>query len=926
MTTGEPEPQERRFDHAEIEPAWQAAWDDEDVFRIDDEETDPEYVLAMFPYTSGSLHMGHVRNYTITDAYARFERLRGESVLHPMGWDSFGLPAENAAEERDTNPREWTMQCIDSMKEQLGSMGFGYDWEREITTCDPDYYQWNQWLFQQFREEGLVDRRAEEINWCPSCETVLADEQVETPDGDAGSGEGGVAGEGICWRCDSVVETRELDQWVFTITDYADELLEGLDGLDGWPANVREMQRNWIGRQEGDSVEFELTTGDSVEIFTTRLDTIHGATFFAMSPGHEVAQRMADDPEEYPEVAEYVERADATDDDEDLPETSGAFTGEYAVNPATGEEIPVYVADYVLEDVGTGALYAVPAHDERDHAFAEEHDIPIQQVVEPTEDADASAEDIDVQEAAYPEDGVLVNSGEYDGLESAGAREKFVDVFDGEHRVEFRLRDWLISRQRYWGTPIPMIDCADCGYVPVPEDDLPVELPEFVHTTGNPLDAAEDWKHVECPECGGDAVRETDTMDTFVDSSWYFLRYCSPGLEDAPFDAERASDWMPVDQYVGGIEHAVMHLLYARFFTKVLDDVDLLDGGPGSDASGTSSGPWSDGVREPFRNLTNQGMVLGEDGNKMSKSRDNGVSPQRIVDEYGADTARLFIMEAAQPEKEFAWSPEGVESANQFLQGVYELATRVADGDEFGDDHGDVADYVEREIDATAATATEEYEAFRFNHALQSTRELVSLLRRYADRDDAASEPIEQGIDVVARILGPVAPHVAEEIWSLLDRDGLLAEAEWPAAEPPADYEIAQRLVENTREDVRDIVDVADIEDPQSITVAVAPAWKHRAIEIATNADGDVVGAVMSDEELRQKGNEAADFAKDLAGEVEAIDEHLSPDEELAALDRAAWLLRDEFGADVEILHAEDAADDLASASEPGRPAIHIEE
>ncbi|AGN01572.1 leucyl-tRNA ligase [Salinarchaeum sp. Harcht-Bsk1] len=912
MTTGEPEPQERRFDHREIEPAWQAAWDDADVFRIEDDETDPEYVLAMFPYTSGNLHMGHVRNYTITDAYARFERMRGESVLHPMGWDSFGLPAENAAEERDTNPRDWTLSCIDSMKEQLNRMGFGYDWEREVTTCDPDYYRWNQWFFQRFREEGLVDRRAEEINWCPSCETVLADEQVETPDGDAGSGEGGVTGEGICWRCDSVVETRELDQWVFTITDYADELLEALDDLDGWPNNVREMQRNWIGRQEGDSVEFELTTGDSVEIFTTRLDTIHGATFFAMSPGHEVAQRMAENPEEYPEVAEYVERAEALGDDEELPETSGAFTGEFATNPATGEEIPVYVADYVLEDVGTGALYAVPAHDDRDHAFAEEHEIPIQQVVEPAADADADPESIDVQEAAYTPDGILINSGEYDGLESAAAREEFVDVFDGEHRVEFRLRDWLISRQRYWGTPIPMIDCEDCGYVPVPEDDLPVELPEFVHTTGNPLDAAEDWKHVDCPECGGDAVRETDTMDTFVDSSWYFLRYCSPDLDDAPFDHDRASDWMPVDQYVGGIEHAVMHLLYARFFTKMLDDMDLLSG-----------------TREPFTNLTNQGMVLGEDGNKMSKSRGNGVSPQRMIDEYGADTARLFTMEAAQPQKEFAWSPEGVESAHQYLQGVYDLATRVEEGafEDSADGDGEgVAAYVERETDATVATATEEYEAFRFNHALQSTRELVSLLRRYADRDDATQEPIERGIDTVARILGPVAPHVTEEIWSLLDRDGLLAEASWPDAEPPADYEIEARLVENTREDVRDIVDVADIEDPQRIEVAVAPQWKHDAIEIATNADGDVVGAVMSDEDLQRHGNEAADFAKDLAGNAEAIDEQLSPEGELAALERAAWLLRDEFGADVEILSAADADDDLASKAEPGRPAIHIEE
>jgi leucyl-tRNA synthetase len=892
--TGAQRDRERGFDHRAIEPEWQRTWAEEGVFRIPDDATDPEYVLAMFPYTSGDLHMGHVRNYTITDAYARFERMRGESVLHPMGWDSFGLPAENAANERDTNPRDWTLDCIDSMKTQLQAMGFGYDWDREIATCEPEYYRWNQWLFQRFRDEGLVDRRAEEINWCPSCETVLADEQVEGEDE-------------VCWRCETPVEARELDQWVLTITDYAEELLDALDDLEGWPNNVREMQRNWIGRQEGDSVEFELTTGDSVEIFTTRLDTIHGATFFALSPGHEVAQQLA---AENDDVAAYVDRVEAADDDE-IDETSGAFTGEYATNPATGEDIPVYVADYVLEDVGTGALYAVPAHDERDHAFAEEHDIPIRQVVEPAPDAEVSPDEVDVEEAAYTEDGVLVDSGEYDGLTSGEAREEFVDVFDGEHRVEFKLRDWLISRQRYWGTPIPMVDCPDCGFVPVPDEELPVELPEFVHTTGNPLDAATEWKETTCPDCGGPAERETDTMDTFVDSSWYFLRYCSPDAEEVPFDTERASDWMPVDRYVGGIEHAVMHLLYARFFTKVLDDIDLVDG-----------------VREPFVNLTNQGMVLGENGNKMSKSRGNGVSPERIIEEYGADTARLFIMEAAQPEKDFAWNPEGVQSAHGFLQNVHDLAATFADGAVETDDAArePVDDYVAREIAATAATATAEFEAFRFNHALQAARELVSLLRRYRDHTAPDAEVFENGVVTVTKLLAPVAPHVAEQVWERLGGEGLIAEAEWPGADAPADYEIEARLVENTREDVRDIVDTVGIENPETVTLAVAPDWKHRAHELARESDApNLIGDLMGHDEIRTQGDAAADFAQDLQAEREALGDVLAPEAELAALERAAWLIEREFDAEIVVQSADEADDDLAAKAEPGRPAIRID-
>ncbi|MEF8851748.1 MAG: leucine--tRNA ligase [Haloarculaceae archaeon] len=894
MTAGTGEQRERGFDHTDIEPKWQDAWDEADVFHVSDDAEDPEYVLAMFPYPSGEMHMGHVRNYAITDAYARYQRMRGEDVLHPMGWDSFGLPAENAANERDVDPRGWTMDCIATMKAQMELMGLGLDWDREVTTCEPEYFRWNQWFFRRFYEEGLVERKETELNWCPDCETVLADENVNT--------EGGVE---ICWRCDTPIEYRDLEQWFFTITDYADELYETLDEMDGWPENVREMQRNWIGKQEGDAVAFDLTTGDSVEIFTTRLDTIYGATFFALAPGHEVARAIAEDNDE---VAEYVHRAEHGD--EDLPQTSGVFTGEYAENPATGEEVPVYVADYVLEDIGTGALYAVPAHDERDHAFATEHDIEVRQVVEPAPDADADTDDVDVQEAAYTEDGVLVNSGEHDGLTSTEAREEFVDVFDGEHRVEHSLRDWCISRQRYWGTPIPFVECPDCGYVPVPEEDLPVELPAFVRTTGNPLDAAEEWKQVACPECGGPAERETDTMDTFVDSSWYFLRYVSPDMDEAPFDTEQASDWMPVDQYVGGIEHATMHLIYSRFFTKVLDDLDMLDG-----------------VREPFENLLTQGMVR-KGGTAMSSSTGNVVSPRPFVEEYGADTGRLFMLEAAQPEKDFDWSKEGARSAHQFLQGVYTLASEVgsaAVGND-GCERDPVDEYVAREAAATAATATDEFETFRFNHALQAVRELVSLLRQYRDHTTPDPDVFERGVETVTKLVAPVAPHVAEEMWAELGHDGLVAEADWPAADPPAGFEVERRLVENTREDVRDIVEVAGIEDPETVTVAVAPEWKHAVHEFARTSDADnLVGAVMGDERFREHGEDAADFAKDLAAEREALSETLAPEDERAALERAAWLVEREFDADVEVLAAEEADPDVVADARPGRPGIRID-
>ncbi|MCQ4333029.1 leucine--tRNA ligase [Natronomonas sp. F2-12] len=882
------------YDHAAVERRWQEAWDDASVYRTPDEVEDPTYVLGMYPYPSGQLHMGHVRNYTITDAYARYRRLRGDDVLHPMGWDAFGLPAENAAKERDTNPRDWTFDCIETMKDQMASMGFGYDWDREIATCTPRYYKWNQWLFRRFLEEDLAERRAADVNWCPDCETVLADEQVE------GEAE-------LCWRCDTPVETRELEQWFLKITEYADELIDYIDGLEGWPDSVRQMQRNWIGRQEGTRLAFDVSGPDEeyggVEAFTTRVDTVFGATFFALAPDHPISEELIETDEA---VHEFVHH----EADPDGDEPNGVETDLTATHPVTGGELPVFVADFVLSDVGTGALMGVPGHDDRDHAFASKMGVDIEPVIAPEpEDGEPGAPD--VSEAAFVEDGVLVNSGEYSGLESAEARERLTeDIESAEHGTQYRLRDWGISRQRYWGTPIPIVHCPDCGPVLVPEDELPVELPEFINTTGNPLDAAEEWKRTTCPECGADAERETDTMDTFVDSSWYFLRYVSPDLEEAPFDRERANDWMPVDQYVGGIEHAVMHLLYSRFVTKTLADHEGLQ------------------HREPFTNLLAQGMVQLE-GEKMSKSKGNVVSPQAIVEEYGADTARLFMMQAAQPERDFDWSEQGVASANAFLARLKDVVEVYADGEiETTDERDPTADYVEGEIEAAVAVAAEEYDELVFNTAVREAQSLVGTLRRYREAGDVRADTFERGLSVSLRLLSPVAPHICEELWETLGHEGFVVDATWPEADADRDtIEKRRRLVENTREDVRQIIDVADIEDPERIDIVVTPEWKHEALGVAIDSDApNVIGELMEHDSIKRHGEAAADYGQQLQENREALQRTLDPETELEALRAAAWLIEREFDTTVRVLAAAEAGDDVAAKAEPSRPAIDIVE
>jgi len=874
------------YDHAQVQEFWQYIWERDGVYELED-AADPTYVLGMFPYTSGTLHMGHVRNYAITDAYARYRRMQGDDVLHPMGWDAFGLPAENAAYERASDPESWTKACIRRMREDLETMGFGYDWSREITTCEPEYYRWNQWLFKRLYEAGLVEYEAAAVNWCPDCETVLAEAQVdETEEGR------------VCWRCETPVGRRELDQWFVSITDYAEELDAGLDDLEGWPEGVREIQRNWIGRQEGVRITFDVADlEESVDVFSTRPETIYGASYVALSPGHDLARTLADRDDD---VREYVETVR-----EQHPEavgTSGIETDVMATHPLTGERLPVYVAGYVLSDVGTGAVMGVPGHNERDHAFAREHELPIVGVIEPDESAA-----VDLEVAAYTGEGRLVKSGEYDGIDSERVREQIVDDVDViTEAVTYRLRDWLISRQRYWGTPIPVVHCDSCGHVLVPDEDLPVELPEFVRTTGNPLEEHESFKHTECPECGGPARRETDTMDTFVDSSWYFLRFLSPDLEDGPFDSERVAEWLPIDVYVGGDEHAVLHLLYIRFMMRALSDLGLLE------------------CREPVERLISQGTVL-YDGEKMSASKGNVVGPL----EYGAETTRLFVLSAAHPEQDFEWTANNVRGAYDLQQTLYRMVTAFVDEGVGRVERRPHDEYIDREIDRTIAAVTDEYERFRFHRVATEIRELARLLGRYRAYDQPHEKSYRRGLLTLAALISPMAPHLAEELWNKLRGEGLVVEADWPEPETAVvDYAAQRRFVETALEDVRDIVDVAAIDEPERIELVVAPDWKYRVVSMLDESEeavdsGEVVDAVYTTDAGPDRGTIGAFVSERLehAGRHDRA-QPFDGETERRLLERAAWLLVDEFETDVAVRQA--SASETGRAR-PGKPAIRID-
>ncbi|QAZ69051.1 leucine--tRNA ligase [Solidesulfovibrio carbinolicus] len=764
----------------DVERKWQRIWEEGGHFHVEADPSKPKYyVLEMFPYPSGRIHMGHVRNYSIGDVVARFKRMEGHNVLHPMGWDAFGMPAENAAIKHKLHPAAWTISNIDSMRTQLQRLGYSYDWRREIATCHPGYYVHEQRFFLKFLEKGLVYRKHSPQNWCETCGTVLANEQVI---------------DGCCWRCDQAVVQKDLEQWFLRITDYAEELLADLDQLvGGWPERVLTMQRNWIGKSVGAEITFKLAEpvegADSVTVFTTRPDTLFGATFMSLAAEHPLVPSLIAGKPQEAEVNAFVEKVRNLDrivrSADDL-EKEGVFTGAYCVNPATGKQIPIYVANFVLMGYGTGAVMAVPAHDQRDFEFARKYDLPLTVVIEPKgETLDASA-----MTAAYVDPGVLTASEQFTGMDNEAAKAAIIDWLDGSGRgkksINYRLRDWNISRQRYWGAPIPVIYCESCGIVPVPDADLPVELPRdlaLMPDGRSPLPHSPSFTDVACPICGGKARRETDTLDTFFESSWYFARYASAREAGRPFDPAELAYWLPVDQYIGGIEHAILHLLYSRFFVKALRDLGYV------------------GFDEPFAHLLTQGMVI-KDGSKMSKSKGNVVDPDLMIGKYGADTVRVFILFAAPPEKDLEWSDTGIEGASRFLSRLWRLVTEELSGllvpmpacapaESLGLDGLAplFAELRRREHAAAAKAGADIRERFQFNTAIAAAMELVNFL--YANVEALRAEPkgakaVSSAVATLLTVLSPIAPHICEELWQTVGHTNLLLNEPWPTHDPAA--------------------------------------------------------------------------------------------------------------------------------------------
>lgn len=793
-----------KYDFKEVESKWQQRWEETKPYKVTaDPARKKYYVLEMFPYPSGRIHMGHVRNYSIGDVIARYKRMQGYNVIHPMGWDAFGLPAENAALKRGIHPAAWTYDNIDYMRGQLKAMGLSYDWDRELATCDPAYYRWEQLIFLKMLERGLVYRKDTSVNWCESCATVLAREQVI---------------DGCCWRCDHQVTPRKMHGWFFKITDYADELLADLDTLTGWPEKVVTMQRNWIGRSHGLSCDFPLEgRSDKLTIYTTRPDTIYGVTFMSLAAEHPLVESLIAGTKYEQKVKEFVkntllEKQRRALDEE--PEKHGVFTGAYCINPFNGDRIPIYAANFVLMEYGTGAVMAVPAHDQRDFEFARKYELPIRQVVHPPHKEDDSDELVQ----AYTDSGILIESGPFSGMDSEDAQKAIIEHADkngfGRQQTTYRLRDWGISRQRYWGAPIPIIHCGKCGIVPVPENELPVILPGTQDPEGShaPLHQQEDFSKTTCPSCQSPARRETDTMDTFVESSWYFARYTCPDSNDAPLDRDQAKYWLPVDQYIGGVEHAILHLLYSRFFTKVLRDLGYLT------------------IDEPFRNLLTQGMVI-KDGAKMSKSKGNVVDPNDLIERYGADTVRLFSLFAAPPERDLEWNAQGVDGASRFLNKVYRLVQAAAPCFDTAvalpalDAMDQESRSLHRKTHQTIKRVTDSIESnFHFNTAISGVMELVNLASTLVgEQKHIAPAVLRSCVETTLILLFPMVPHFCAELWDATGHNRSLDHVLWPSVDEEAARDEAITVIVQVNGKVRTRLEVApDINEEELQQLALS--------------------------------------------------------------------------------------------------------
>ena len=901
-------------DFNQIAKKWQKHWETAGIFRVkEDKYKKKYYVLEMYPYPSGSgLHMGHVRNYAIGDCFARFKRMKGFNVLYPMGYDAFGLPAENAAIENKIHPEEWTLNNMDVMRVQQKSLGLSYDWCREIASLKPEYYKWNQWIFIKFYEMGLAYRKKGNVNWCPGCKTVLANEQVH---------------DGQCWRCKSDVVQRELVQWFFNIKKYADELLSDLDKLLDWPERVKLMQKNWIGKSYGVELSFKIVDSDKTIItFTTRVDTVYGITYLVLAPEHPIIPEIVNGTEYEKPVLEFVNKTinqPLIERTAEGSEKNGIFTGRFFVNPFTEEKCPLYVADYAIMEYGTGAVMAVPAHDQRDFEFARKYNLPIKVVINP-KDVELIPEKMSM---AYADDGVLVNSADFDGMANSSAIESIADFAEkngfGRRTHSYKLRDWLISRQRYWGTPIPIIYCDNCGVVPVSYDELPVLLPRDVEfgVHGNPLATSKSFVNAKCPRCKGNARRETDTMDTFVDSSWYFFRYCSPHEDNSIFTSESVNYWMPIDQYIGGIEHAVMHLLYSRFFTKALRDLGLHD------------------FDEPFNKLLCQGMVI-KDGAKMSKSLCNVVNPEEIIGKYGADTARIFMLFTALPEKELNWSEQGVEGSYRFLKRVFSLAEKSNFQNEkffpYGIIHC-IEKYSHKEIalvskiNRTIKTVNELIDEFKLSLAIGDIMEMVNEVYRYKDSSVVNMVVYEDVLKNIVLLISPFAPHLAEEMWECLGNKGFVSLEKWPEFdESKIDLkaEAGQELVVNTISDIRNVIELVKI-TPKKITLIVANDWKYKLFDVLIGEIENtrdfrlIMRKVMAVSELKNYSKDVANIVPKILNDITKLPRVLVDRQiEINNFSDTKEYIGKMFGCEIEIVKEEESKEPKAKNAMPNKPGV----